>query len=237
MNIKATFPAGVTEITVNGLHQWDYGRQLEVHAPGLPALVEIHFACAGMDEAVVRACEVVNGVATATIPDICLEQTSPVCAWVYVVDDSTGFTVLTVTLPVIARTKPQPGASIPAEMTDKYTEALTAMNALIARLQSGDITANRARLLEHWDYPGDVGLANKVQLEEPGVYLVKLMDDEQGGRGYAVVIAVDNFSGSYYSAVTHTGAYVGFNEEQELYVYSPGNNTSIVEVQQLISYL
>jgi hypothetical protein len=134
--IKAIFPEGVNNITAHGLHQWDYGQQLEIQAADLPALVEVHFAYEGMREAVVRACAVTNNVAVAAIPDQCLAQSSPVFAWVYVVDGTEGSTVKTVTMPVIARTQPQTVATDPEEYSDKYTEAVTAMNALLAYHES-----------------------------------------------------------------------------------------------------
>jgi hypothetical protein len=142
--IKATFPEGVTAMTVTGLTQWDYGQTLQIQASGLPALVEVHFACEGMNEAVVRSCAVTSGTLTAAIPDICLEQTSPVMAWVYLVGASSGITTLTVTLPVIARARPQPNATIPEDTSDKYTEAVAAMNEAAAALAQGDVTVARA---------------------------------------------------------------------------------------------
>ena len=142
--IKAVFPEGLTALTVNGLHQWDYGQKLQIQAAGLPALVEVHFACDGMNEAVVRSCAVTSGTLTAAIPDICLEQTSPVLAWVYNVGASSGITVLTVTLPIIARARPQPNATIPTDTSDKYTEAVAAMNQAVNNMSTGNFTAARA---------------------------------------------------------------------------------------------
>lgn len=159
-NIKATFPAGTTEVTVRGLHQWDYGRKLEIHDASLPAMVEVHFATAGMEEAVVRACESVSGVATAVIPDSCLEQTAPVYAWVYVIDDTTGATVKTVTMPVTARTKPQPGATVPDEIVDRYTEALTEMNAAVAKVQRGEVNAMYALNAQQAEMADEAGYAD-----------------------------------------------------------------------------
>lgn len=135
MNIKVIFPPGATRLSVNGLHQWDYGRKIEIHADDLPALVEVHFACDGMEEAVVRSCAVINGVAEAAVPDLCLEQTTPVTAWVYEVGETSGETVKTIILPIIARAKPQPSADIPEDVSDKYTEAIAAMDALVAECE------------------------------------------------------------------------------------------------------
>lgn len=133
MSIKALFLPGQTDITVNGLHQWDYGQQLEIHADDLPALVEVHFACVGMDMAVVRSCAVTNGVGTVAIPDRCLEQAAPIMAWVYEVDGTVGMTTKTIVLNVMERARPSsPVDDIPPAVADKYTEAITAMNEVVA---------------------------------------------------------------------------------------------------------
>lgn len=135
MNLQAKFPAGVAEITVHGLHQWDYGRKLEIKSASLAgrAVVEVHFAYAGMAEAVVRTCAVSLQSITAAIPDSCLEQASPIFAWVFCPDDAEGFTVLKITLPVNARTKP---ASLPttppATYANQYTDLIEAANNVIA---------------------------------------------------------------------------------------------------------
>lgn len=133
MNIIATFLGGQDQVTVNGLHQWDWGRKLEIHDTSLPAVVEVHFACPGMREAVVRTCSVVNGVATAVIPDVCIEQTGPIVAWVVAISETSSETVRTITLPVIDRTRPAPSvAQEPAGIDDKYTQLVTAINTQIA---------------------------------------------------------------------------------------------------------
>lgn len=131
MIIKAIFPAGATELTVHGLHQWNYGQQLEIAAEALPAMVEVHFACMGMETAVVRSCAVIDGKVTAAIPDRCLEQTTPVVAWVYAIGDTFGKTVLTVKMPIITRVQPQPAPTVPEDVCDRYTEAVGAMNELV----------------------------------------------------------------------------------------------------------
>lgn len=107
MSIKATFPTGVTELTIHGLHQWDYGQTLEIQADDLPANVEVHFACVGMTEAIVRKCTIVKGSAQASIPNICLEQGTPLKAWVCECGESSGETIKTITMPVTQRAKPR----------------------------------------------------------------------------------------------------------------------------------
>lgn len=130
MNLKAIIPQGQTEITVNGLHQWDYGQKLEIHSADFPAVVEVHFACVGMTSAVVRVCEFVNGVATAAIPDQCLEQTTPIVAWVFEINGTTGTTTCKIILPIEARTRPEVAPTLPTEISDRYTELLTLVNSV-----------------------------------------------------------------------------------------------------------
>lgn len=136
MALQVIIPTGLTEVTVNGLHQWDYGREIEIRADNLPGLVEVHFACSSMETAVVRSCALINGAVTAEVPDICLEQTTPIWAWVYAVGETSGETILTIKLPITPRTKPQPGEPIPEDVSDKYTEAIAAMNGLVEEIRS-----------------------------------------------------------------------------------------------------
>ena len=127
--IKATFPEGVTAITANGLHQWDRGQILEIHGASLPAVAEVHFADQGMTvDAIVRVCDMLGGVGRVVIPDRYLTQSLPITAWIYEVGSTTGETVATVTMPIIARAKPKDAPEIPEETSDKYTELMGVVN-------------------------------------------------------------------------------------------------------------
>lgn len=183
MSIKATFPAGVTAMTVNGLHQWDYGRTLEIEAPDLPALVEVHFACAGMQEAVVRSCALIDGKATATIPDICLEQTSPVIAWVYELGETSGKTSRTVTLPITQRAKPQGSVTIAPATADKYTEAVAAINAIMDGFENGGVVAGRAMEADHATEADRAAEATRAAEADTAGDLNTVLAVEKGGTG------------------------------------------------------
>lgn len=159
MALKVIIPSGQTEITVNGLHQWDYGQKIEIHSDDLPAEFEVHFSCVGMDSAVVRACNAVNGVAEVVVPDRCLEQTSPIVAWVYVIEGTTGTTTKTIILPIIARTRPQLPPTDPEEYSDKYTELITAVNAQVNALKEGDVTVSNAVHSENAEHATSAGQA------------------------------------------------------------------------------
>lgn len=60
MAIIANFPAGITEITVSGLFQWDYGQKLAIYGLNLPQTVQVHFCDKSCEEAIVRA-EIIYG--------------------------------------------------------------------------------------------------------------------------------------------------------------------------------
>lgn len=145
MNVTAIFLPGQTDITVNGLHQWDYGQKLQINSPDLPPLIEVHFSCVGMTDAIVRNCFVTNGSGSVTIPDVCLEQSAPITAWIFEIDGTTGTTTKTITLPIISRARPTASDEIPEEIADKYTEAVTEINGLIGALAEGDVTVAKAK--------------------------------------------------------------------------------------------
>lgn len=217
MSIKAIFPAGVTALTVNGLHQWDYGQTLEVQAEGLPRLVEVHFACTGMDEAVVRVCEVTGGKTSAVIPDVCLEQRSPVVAWVYEIDEDGGKTVLAVTMPVIARIKPPAGTSSP-KVADQYAQLLTLYGDLLDGWTSGEVPVGRAFEADHAaeaDHATEADHAAKADhATEAGTTKAYkgVLPVANGGTGVTSLDALFNALGLQYLAVgacVETGVYTG----------------------------
>jgi len=150
MPIKAIFTEGVNELTVSGLHQWDYGQKLEIHGLALPALIEVHFACLNMTEAVVRVGTTADGVTTVAIPDGCLEHDTPLRAWVYVIDTTSGKTERTIHLPIIARTKPQGAESRQPFDVDEYAEALEQINTTVEGWRDGIVDQNDGGKTKVW---------------------------------------------------------------------------------------
>lgn len=154
--IQTTIPAGVTSLTVHGLHQWDYGQQLQLRADGLPSLVEVHFGCPGMKEAEVRVAPLTEGAVTVSIPDRCLEQPAPITAWVYFVDEASGRTALELTLPVIPRLKPSTAGSTELEeqaankydqlfgLVEEAYDAIEACKNVEANTEAAQASANAA---------------------------------------------------------------------------------------------
>lgn len=150
MPIKAIFTEGVNELTVSGLHQWDYGQKLEIHGLALPAMIEVHFACLNMTEAIPRIGTTADGVTTVAIPDGCLEHDTPLRAWVYVVDTASGKTERTIHLPIQARTKPQGAESRPPFAVDEYKEALEQINNTVDGWRDGIVDQNDGGKTKIW---------------------------------------------------------------------------------------
>lgn len=172
MAIIATFTEGQTCVTVNGLHQWDFGQTLEIHDDTLPAMIEVHFGYPGAREAVVRVASAVNGKPSVAIPDVCLEQPAPVMAWIYeVVKDAeqvkvVGRTIRTVVLPLVARVRPAVAEEVlPEELTNKYTEAVGAMNAAVEQFKQGDVKVGDA---VHADEASHADTASKAVADQYG---------------------------------------------------------------------
>lgn len=145
MAIKALIPANQNTVTVGGLYQWDYGQVLEIECAELGSeIMEVHFACRGMTEAIVRPCTFANGVGTVTIPDRCLEQASNITAWVYQINSTQGHTVKVITLSVVERTRPSKSQDVPTDYVNQYAEALTEINEAINALENGTVTVATA---------------------------------------------------------------------------------------------
>lgn len=144
MALKAIFPPEKDTITVAGLYQWDYGQELEIDAEGLPEVIEVHFSCTNMAEAIVRTCVRENGVYTVSIPDDCLEQTTPITAWIYNFAVTQGKTVKVITLPVVARTRPSVTREVSADDEDHFAQLVTDLNEAVRKLQSGEIKVKEA---------------------------------------------------------------------------------------------
>lgn len=236
MVLKAIFPSGQTEITVNGLHQWDYGQQLEIESLDLPAMVEVHFACVGMQTAEVRTCSAVSGKLVVAIPDLCLEQSAPIIAWVFAINGEEGTTVKTITLPIIPRTRPQVAAGVPRDNADAYTQFLTEVNKAVGSLKEGDtvvaraLSADRAQAASHADtaakasYTDHAGYAESASL---AVYADNAGNAEMADKAKQMEI-VRRLTPN--SKITMPGLY--------LVVYRDKSQTNIEECELLnITYL
>lgn len=212
MAVTVKIPAGVSEIRSSSLYQWDYGQQLEIESTELPALAEIHFACRGMQSAIVRTGNSVSGKLVATIPDICLEQAQPIIAWIFAIDGNEGATIKTIIIPVIARTRPQDEASIPRDNTDAYTQFLTEVNAAVASLKAGDVVVSRALSADSADYASAAGTAQHAYTAENADFAQSAGSTEEARFAETAAVIVpsteDTSSASSSKSIDKAGIYV-----------------------------
>lgn len=163
MAIKVQFPTGASTITVSGLFQWDYGQTLEIECAEIGSeILEVHFACHNMTEAIVRTCTFSNGVGTVTIPDECLEQTSAVTAWVYEVDSTQGHTIKTIVLPITARTRPSRNRDVPTDYVDAYGQLIEEVNEAIDAIENGSVTVAKAKAADTAGHATTAGSATSA---------------------------------------------------------------------------
>ena len=236
MAFKALFPPGQDRIVVEGLYQWDYGQELEIETVDVDSeIMEVHFACADMAEAIVRPCTFVRGVGTVIIPDACLEQSTPITAWIYEIDGTQGKTRKVITRPIVARTRPSASREIPQAYVDRYAELITEVNEAVDNLEQGNVTVAKAVNAEkatHATSAGNASSANyastagaadtanrasELVIEPlytsvigacpsyPGVYLAEV---EFGGRVQSGIISIPDIN----SKKTICGHSFGFTE-------------------------
>lgn len=162
MSVRATFTPGATSVTTKALHQWDYGQQLEIEAVDLPTIIEVHFACSGMTEAIVTSCSVADGVGIVTIPNSCLEQSSQIIAWVYEISGNHGETTKTITIPVAQRIRPGRTDEVPQEISDKYTQLIEQINDAVGALADGTVITKHASSADNATYAVSAGNASSA---------------------------------------------------------------------------
>lgn len=162
MSVRATFSADATSVRTKALYQWDYGQQLEIEATDLPAIIEVHFSCAGMTEAIVTSCSVADGLGIVTIPNSCLEQSSQITAWVYEISGTQGCTTKMITIPVTARVRPGRTDEIPQEISDKYTQLIEQVNDALGTLADGTVITKHAEKADNADYATSAGNASSA---------------------------------------------------------------------------
>ena len=106
MPILAQFTEGITEITVSGLYQWDYGQTIEIQSSSLTDSFEVHFANRRSATAHIRMGSTANRI--IPIPDALLEQPCDIIAWVYCVGNNEARTTRIIHIPVTPSSGPVP---------------------------------------------------------------------------------------------------------------------------------
>lgn len=131
--VYAKFTHTYDEVTTNKVTQWDYGRTLRIEGLKLPSVVRIDFCISGEQTTIARIGTTKDNVTDVVIPDSLLEQAQTIVAYVYLNDTTTGKTVKTINIPVVARPKPEEHDT--PESKELFAEAIEVVNEIANRVE------------------------------------------------------------------------------------------------------
>lgn len=143
--VNAIFGEEQRSVRSAGVNQYDYGDRLQIHGLKLPTAVEVHFSLSEKDgEAVTRIGVTKDGVTDVAIPDSFLENGDAtadysIYAWVYLSDSGSGHTEYKISIPVLARAKPE--AFDMPEQAELFRAAIDAVNESASRAEAAGIEA------------------------------------------------------------------------------------------------
>lgn len=104
--ITVRFTDDIENITATEhLYQWDVGKIINIKGLNVGS-PKVHFTTKGDETALVVQSELVNGDINAVIPDKVLQSGKAVTAYIYLEAGVSKYTIKTITIPVIARVKP-----------------------------------------------------------------------------------------------------------------------------------
>lgn len=151
--IEAIFQNGVNYITLSGLTQWDYGQQLKISGLDFPEVIEVHFSNNVEKEAIVMLGTKESNYVLVDIPDVLLEKSYDITAFIYIVGDNSGETVRSVVLKVEPRVKPSDYISQNPDAQEILEEAISKINANIADNTAfkEQLEADQEEYQAHWD--------------------------------------------------------------------------------------
>ena len=148
MPILAQFTEGITEITVSGLYQWDYGQTIEIQCSSLTSSFEVHFANRKCAMAHIRMGTTANTI--IPIPDALLEQPCDIIAWVYCIGENEGCTIRVIHIPVTPRTKPESDPSIDTTEQTQFQQMMAQFNQTIEYWKDGVKEQNSNTKVRFW---------------------------------------------------------------------------------------
>ena len=93
--------------SIESLYKWDTGQELEIYGMTLPGTIQVHFAHKDDPFAIVRQASVdAAGVIRASIPDVLLQSSARLCAYVGTQQGDEFKTWYKIAIPVISRARP-----------------------------------------------------------------------------------------------------------------------------------
>lgn len=129
-------PSNTRNVTANAVYQWDFGHKLQITGSGL-SVCQVHFSDKTCKETIVRMGSLVNAnTLEVTIPDRLLENKYTINAFIYKLEDTSGETVVHITIPVIERPRPEDFIDpVPPTALTQIQELISRSNAALTDLQ------------------------------------------------------------------------------------------------------
>lgn len=119
--------------SVESLYKWDTGQVLEIHGLSLDVTPQVHFAHEGDNLAIVQPATMdASGVIRAAVPDILLQSTARLCAYICTQQGDEFKTLYKLVIPVTSRAKP---ADYQPDET-AYVYAMLAMDLEVVTLDA-----------------------------------------------------------------------------------------------------
>jgi len=149
--LTAVFADGETEVTVEGLWQWDYGQILKIEGLDLPDYYTVHFSNAPTRGKTKGQIGDADGV---KIPSSLIETGAPVYAWIFLhTGDSDGETEYMITMPVTTRPKPDPEE--PTEDEQSIIDQLIGLMQEATEQTAQDVETAAASVTEAANYANE----------------------------------------------------------------------------------
>lgn len=120
--------------SIESLYKWDTSQELEIYGVSLPLVPQVHFAHKDDPFAIVRQASVDDaGVIRASVPDVLLQSSARICAYVCTQQGDEFKTHYKIVIPVISRARP--GDYAPDE--EAYVYALNNVDMELVALEPG----------------------------------------------------------------------------------------------------
>ena len=146
--IEVTFINDYKYTTSNPVYQWDYGRKLNIYGLNTTdEVIQVHFADNSCERTIVRLASKYADYYQVSIPDGLLENSFPINAYIYLITDDSGETTHQISIPVIARKKPEGFTSHDDPVIKTQIEQLI----LDINEANGELLANAEELYDYVD--------------------------------------------------------------------------------------
>lgn len=165
--LKVKFEEDSRQTVSDALTQWDYGQLLRIEDIPEVESAEIHFTCKGKRNALIIEADIVDGTATAKIPNELLMEGEEIQAYIYAMTSDSGKTIYTVIIPVKRREKPEDYSE--PEHQDKLKEIIDKLDKKADDLQYAD---GYLQLLS-----GTIPIGKRIRLNQSGGRELELKKD------------------------------------------------------------